>query len=90
MARTRSGASGRRSSGTTKIAALRHSRGISQATLSRRSQVPKRTIERLEHGGVVNPGIRTLLALAAALDAPLRDLIEEDWVPVEHYPSLLS
>jgi transcriptional regulator with XRE-family HTH domain len=71
----------RRSQGVARLARMRIDCDLSQAELAAAAGLSKPTVERLEHSRVANPGIRHLLALAAALDCELDDLIEDRWRP---------
>lgn len=64
---------------TTRLGRLRVQRRITQAALARATGLSPRTLQRLEHGSLVNPPIRYLANLALALDVPLQDVIEPDW-----------
>ncbi len=57
---------------------VRESRGLSQAELSRRSGVKQQHISLIESGERENPGIKTLDALAVALNCDLRDLYKPE------------
>lgn len=48
---------------------------MTQGQLAAAAGISRRTLERLESGDTVNPGLFTIAALAAALDAPLADVI---------------
>lgn len=64
----------------TKIARLRVQRRISQADLARTTGLSLATVRRLERGQLTNPPIRFLTNVAIALDVPLEDVIEPEWV----------
>ena len=53
---------------------LRQRAGFTQAELAEKANVDQPTISRLESGTVSNPGIDTVLKLAAALKIDPRDL----------------
>ena len=57
-----------------RVRAVRESRGLSLAALSRRSDVARATLTQLE-AGQGNPTLETVYALANALGVPLSDLI---------------
>lgn len=59
-----------------KTASLRHEKGWSIGRLAEESGVGRRTIINLE-GAIKTPRIDTLYAIAAALDLPLADLVDE-------------
>lgn len=58
-----------------KIQKLRKEQSVSQTQLAFDAGVPLRQLLRIEKGEV-NTGISTLLAIAEALDVPLKDLID--------------
>jgi transcriptional regulator with XRE-family HTH domain len=60
----------------TKLAEVRHKRGISQRDLAIKSRVNFVTIARLE-SGMNDPRVSTLRALAKALKVKVADLIDE-------------
>lgn len=57
---------------------VRESRGMSQTELSRRSGVKQQHISLIENGERENPGIRTMDALAVALECDLCDLYKPE------------
>lgn len=57
------------------VARIRHEKGWSIDRLADESGVGRRTIINLE-GAIKTPRIDTLHAVAAALDVPLRDLVD--------------
>ncbi len=69
-----------RTTGTTKLAKLRLSKGLGQTEVARAAGLSDRTYQRLESGKLANPGIRYLTACALALDCRLLDIIEHDWL----------
>lgn len=77
----RRGADANLSRVASKVGRLRLARGLTQQELARRCAVSKATIERYDHGEVINPPIRQLLALALALRCELDEIIEDDWRP---------
>jgi transcriptional regulator with XRE-family HTH domain len=60
-----------------RLRALRRARGLSQEALSRASGVSATVISRIERGAIVEPSLRTLRALAKALDVTLDELAGE-------------
>lgn len=58
---------------------LRDAQGLTQEQLSEISGVSLATIQRLEAGTAKNPRIVTLLALTAALQTKLGELLEGRW-----------
>jgi transcriptional regulator with XRE-family HTH domain len=71
----------------TKIAKLRVARRVSQADLAQVSGLSLITLRRLERGEIGNPPIRYLANVAMALDVPLEDVIEPEWVAWTHFTS---
>ena len=67
------------SHGRTRIARARLAANLSQEELAERSGLAPRTIERLDRGELDNPGIRHIVRLAAVLDCPAEQLIEDAW-----------
>jgi DNA-binding XRE family transcriptional regulator len=63
-----------------KLARLRTERGISQAEMVRRTGLHESTYWRLERKRMENPPIGYLAACARALDVPIDDLIEDEWL----------
>lgn len=55
---------------------IRESKGISQDKLSKLANVSLNTIAKLETGESKNPTIKTLRAVASALQVPLSDLLK--------------
>lgn len=60
-----------------KISLLRDSRGWTQEDLSVESKVARRTIQNIEGGKVMSPGIDVVMAIAKALGVSISYLIEE-------------
>lgn len=58
------------------LAHLRKARGLTLTELGERAQVAKSYIHSLERGDAENPGLRTLDALARALDVTVADLLD--------------
>lgn len=63
-----------------KLSKLKNERGLTTDALSKRSGVPKGTINKILNGETRNPTVGTLRALAEALDYPLAMLSDEDAV----------
>lgn len=68
-----------RSNQTTKLAALRLERDLTQRELALKVGIPIATYRRLERNELANPGVRTLSNLAIALGVELEDVIEDAW-----------
>ena len=66
-----------------KIAEIRHKRGISLSKLSRESGVSKGYLSELENGIKENPNIEILDKIAKALDISVSDLFEQDPIDEE-------
>lgn len=62
-----------------RLGQIRVRRKVSQAALARATGISPRTLQRLEHGTLVNPPIRYLANCALALGVPLAHLIEPEW-----------
>jgi len=63
--------------------ALREARetiGLRQEDLARRTDIPLRTYQRLEAGGLANPPIRYLVNCALALTLELAEVCEPEWL----------
>lgn len=58
----------------TRLRELRTDRGLTQEQLAVRAQVAVSTLRKIESGRVVEPGYFTMLSLARALGAELREL----------------
>jgi XRE family transcriptional regulator, regulator of sulfur utilization len=65
------------------LASLRSARGWSQPQFSKISGLPRSTITQLESGDS-NPSLKTLLALAAALQVPLEELLAPPETKYKH------
>ena len=61
----------------TQLARLKREKGLTTDALSRRSGVPKGTINKILNGETRNPTVGTLAALAEALECPLASLCPE-------------
>ncbi len=68
-----------------RVRLLRQSRGISQSHLARTCGIAKSTLSQLE-AGQSNPTLSTLVALAAALDVAVDDLVAEEGSATEVAP----
>ena len=64
-----------------KVKEARLKRGMSQAELEKRSGVSQAAISCIELGTRTNVGIKTLEALARALECPLNEIYQPDTVP---------
>jgi transcriptional regulator with XRE-family HTH domain len=65
----------------TRLAYWLKRRGMTRAELHRRSEVPLSTLGRIERGNLKHPpNLRHLVDVAAALDVPLGELLEADWL----------
>ena len=64
---------------SSKLAALRVERGLSQRELAEKAGIPPHTYWKLEAGVTENPRIGHLVNCAIALDVDLRDVIEDEW-----------
>ncbi|HEV7488699.1 MAG TPA: helix-turn-helix transcriptional regulator [Thermoanaerobaculia bacterium] len=58
------------------VRSLRKQRGLSQETLAEACDLSRNYISDIERG-IRNPGLLVMVALAKALKAPLRELVEE-------------
>ena len=58
-----------------KITALRGAKGWSMAELARRSRIAQPSLWALEHQRTKQPKAATLMAIAAALGVPLREIL---------------
>jgi transcriptional regulator with XRE-family HTH domain len=57
----------------------RRQRGLTQQQLAEATGLSEKTIERFDQKRADNPRIRSLLRIAAVLDVPLLELVEDDW-----------
>lgn len=64
----------------TKLHFERVAAGHTQAYMSENTGIPLRTYRRLENGELVNPPIRYLVNCAIALNVPLEDVCEDEWL----------
>ncbi len=60
-----------------KISRLRESKGLTQEELSFKAKVARRTLQNIEGGKVMSPGIDVISALAKQLDTTVSDIIGE-------------
>jgi transcriptional regulator with XRE-family HTH domain len=70
-----------RTSGETRVAAMRLLRNLTQTQLAERSGIPLRTLQRVERGEVADPSVRVILALADVLSCTVEELAEPAWRP---------
>jgi transcriptional regulator with XRE-family HTH domain len=68
-----------RTTGSTRLAALRLQTGRTQRTMAAFTGIPLRTYQRLERGEISNPPLRYLTNCALALQVELEDVIEPEW-----------
>lgn len=61
-----------------KISGLREGKGWTQETLSVESKIARRTIQNIEGGHVMSPGIEVIAALAYALGTTVGELLGEN------------
>ncbi|AVX31841.1 helix-turn-helix protein [Carboxydocella thermautotrophica] len=61
----------------TKLRRLRKGRGWSQKQLADIAQIPQSTISEIESGKRINPGVKTIEAIASALGVSVTELIED-------------
>jgi transcriptional regulator with XRE-family HTH domain len=64
----------------TKLHFARAAGGLTQAYMSEETGIPMRTYRRLENGELKNPPLRYLVNCAIALDFPLEDVCEDEWL----------
>jgi DNA-binding XRE family transcriptional regulator len=57
-----------------KLRSIRVDKGLTQEQLANRAQVAVSTLRKIESGRVVEPGLFTMLSIAAALGVSLREL----------------
>lgn len=62
------------------LARVRVDRQVSQAELAVATGLSLRTIQRLERKEIDNPQLRYLVNCALALDVPLEEIIDGDWL----------
>ncbi len=58
------------------IKALREKKGWTQEKLAQEAGISYQTLIKIEHGGIKNPRIETLIKIAKSLDSPLDKLVE--------------
>ncbi|MBL7545606.1 MAG: helix-turn-helix transcriptional regulator [Bdellovibrionaceae bacterium] len=58
-----------------KISELRNAMGMSQEQLSAKSKVARRTIQNIEGGKVMSPGVEVIAAIAKVLNTSVSDII---------------
>lgn len=64
----------------TKVARVRVESNVTRKELAEATGIGIRALQDLETGWVHNPGIRTLTGIAYALDVPLEEICEDDWI----------
>src|SRR5438045_3434947 len=65
------------------LASLRHTRALTQEALAKAAAVPRSTIANLE-SGAGNPSLTVLVKVAAALGAPIDELLASPRAKVRH------
>jgi XRE family transcriptional regulator, regulator of sulfur utilization len=68
------------------LAALRHTRSLTQDALAKAAAVPRSTIANLE-SGAGNPSLVVLVKVAAALGVPIDELLASPRAQVRHWPA---
>lgn len=66
------------------LVALRHARALTQEGLANAAEIPRSTIANLE-SGEGNPSLTILVKVAAALDAPIEELLGAPRAKVRHW-----
>jgi transcriptional regulator with XRE-family HTH domain len=64
---------------STRLAVARLQRNVTQEDLAKQVGLSLASYRRLERGQVRNPGIRTLVNLAVALQVPIDEVCEPEW-----------
>jgi len=60
-----------------KISILRKTQGLNQEQLSIKSKIARRTIQNIEGGKVMSPGVEVIAAIAKSLNTTVSELIGE-------------